>query len=68
MQDSSRIGATQTIAFDGSVGATNPFGAQTYQVRLSANSACHFKIGNGAQTATTSDPFLAASRGYQGGE
>lgn len=29
-QNSSRIGSTQTIAYDGSVGATNPFGTETY--------------------------------------
>ena len=26
-----------------------------------SNSACHFKIGDGVQTATTSDPFLPAN-------
>lgn len=61
MQRSSRIGTTQTIAYDGSAAITNAFGSQTYQVRLAANSACHYKIGDGAQTATTSDPFLPAN-------
>lgn len=61
MKDASRGGTTQTIAYDSSTAITNAFGAQTYQVRLAANSACHYKIGDGAQTATTSDPFLPAN-------
>lgn len=57
-----RLGTTQTIAYTASsVAITNAFGAQTYQIRLVANSACHVKIGDGAQTATTSDPFLPAN-------
>ena len=60
-QPSSRPAVTQTIAFDGSVGATNPFGGQSYQIRLSANAACNYRIGDGAQTATAADPFLPAN-------
>lgn len=60
-QPSSRIGVTQTIAFDGSAAATNTFGSETYQLRLVADSACCFRISNGAQTATTADPFLPAN-------
>lgn len=61
-QHSSRIGVTQTIAFTASsVAAANPFGVETFQVRLAANSDCHYRIGEGAQTATTSDPFLPAN-------
>ena len=63
MQDSSRVGVTQTIAYDATTPATNPFGAQTYQVRLVANSACHFHLyeNGGAATATAADPFLPAN-------
>lgn len=61
MQRSSRPDVTQTIAYSASTAITNAFGAQTYQIRLVANSACHYKIGDGAQTATTSDPFLPAN-------
>src|SRR5712692_2748757 len=62
MQPASRHGPTQTIAYTGTSAAiTNAFGAQTYQVRVVANSACHIKIGDGAQTATVSDPLLPAS-------
>lgn len=61
MQQSARNSTTQVIAYDASVAITNAFGAQTYQLRLVANSACHYKIGDGAQTATVADPFLPAN-------
>ena len=57
----SRVGVTQSIAYDASVGATNAFSVETYQLRLVANSACHYRIGDGAQTATASDAFLPAN-------
>jgi hypothetical protein len=60
-QPSSRVGATQTIAFDGSAAIASPFGGETYQLRLVADAACCYRIGNGAQTATTADPFLPAN-------
>jgi hypothetical protein len=57
-----RLSTTQTVAYTASsVAATNAFGVETYFVRLVANSACHIKIGDGAQTATTSDPYLPAN-------
>lgn len=47
-----RLGTTQVVAYTGSsVAATNAFGAQTYMVRVVADSACCIKIGDGAQTA-----------------
>jgi hypothetical protein len=58
---SSRLGTTQTIAFDSSASIANPFGTETYQIRLAADSACCYRIGNGAQTATTADAFLPAN-------
>lgn len=60
-QPASRLGVTQTIAYDSSVGATNAFGAETYQLRLVANSACCYRIGDGTQTATTADTYLPAN-------
>lgn len=58
-----RPGVTQTVAYTGtSATSANPFGAQTYCLRLSANSACHFKIveaAGGAAAAT--DTFLPAN-------
>lgn len=47
-QNSSRVGLTQTIAYDSSVGITNAFGPETFQIRLVANSACCYRIGDGA--------------------
>jgi hypothetical protein len=61
MQQAPRLSTTQTIAYDGSVAVTNAFGAQTYQIRLVANSACHVAIGDGAQTATTANTLLPAN-------
>jgi hypothetical protein len=60
-QPSSRVGATQTIAYNASAAITNAFGPGTYQLRLVADSACCYRIGDGAQTATTADPFLPAN-------
>jgi hypothetical protein len=57
----SRLGTTQTVAFDASVGVANSFGPETYQLRLVADSACCYRIGDGAQTATTADVFLPAN-------
>lgn len=57
-----RLGVTQVVAYTAtSAGATNAFGGETYKVRVVANSACHVRIGDGTQTATTSDPFLPAN-------
>jgi hypothetical protein len=57
----SRVGVTQTIAFDASVGIANAFGPETFQLRLVSNSACCYRISDGAQTATTADAFLPAN-------
>lgn len=58
---SSRQIRTQVIAYDASTAITNAFGADCRQIRLVSNSACNYKIGDGAQTATASDPFLPAN-------
>lgn len=60
-QNASRVGITQTIAYDSSAPITNAFAAGTYQIRLVANSACCYRIGDGAQTATTADSYLPAN-------
>lgn len=60
-QLSSRVGSTQTVAYDSSVAASNAFGPGIYQLRLVANSACCYRIGDGGQTATISDPYLPAN-------
>lgn len=63
MQQSTRIGTTQTIAFDGTVAATNAFGGETWQIKIVSNSACHYHIyeNGGTATATTADPYLPAN-------
>ena len=60
---SSTIGATQTIAYDTTTPVTNAFGAQTRQIRVVSNSACHIRVydSTGTATATTADPFLPAN-------
>ena len=62
MQYASRFAtSTNVIAYTSVSVAGTSVGPQTYQVRLVANSACHVKIGDGAQTATSSSPFLPAN-------
>jgi len=58
---SSRVGGTQTIAFDASAAIANVFGPDTYQLRLVADSACCYRVGDGAQTATAADTYLPAN-------
>ena len=58
---SSRVGGTQTIAFDANAAIANVFGPETYQLRLVADSACCYRVGDGAQTATTADTYLPAN-------
>src|ERR1700733_9543753 len=54
--------ATPTIAAgSSSLPAANPFGAQTRQIRIVANTACNVQIGDGAATATAGSPFLPAN-------
>lgn len=60
MQQSSRNSTTQEVAYTGTAAASNAFGAQTYQIRISANSACHYLI-DGDPTALTTSPFLPAN-------
>lgn len=58
---SARNSTTQAVAYTGTAAAsTSGVGAQTYQVRIVANSACHYVFG-ATPTATTSDPFLPAN-------
>jgi hypothetical protein len=53
---------TQTIAIGASsAAAANPFGAQTRQIRIVANTACNVQIGDGAATATAASPLLPAN-------
>ena len=54
--------ATQTVAVGASsAAAASPFGAQTRQIRIVANTACNVQIGDGTATASASSPFLPAN-------
>ena len=58
---SNRHGTTQEVAYTGtSAACTTAFGAQTYRVRVVANSACHIVFA-GTPTAATTDAFLPAN-------
>jgi len=58
MQDASRLGAAQEVAIGASSAASTAFGAQTYQVRLAATSACRVRIADGTPTANATDAYL----------
>lgn len=61
MQQSARNSTTQAVAYTGTAAAsTNAFGAQTRQIRIVSNSACHYAI-SGAPVAVVTDPFLPAN-------
>lgn len=54
----------QTIAYtSSSVAASSTFSAQTYQIRLAATSACHYRISDGgsAAAADNTSEFLPAN-------
>ena len=44
MQNASREGVTQAVAYTGTAATSSAFGTQTYQIRLAANSACHYLV------------------------
>jgi len=64
-QPSSRLGTTQDVSLSGtSAAVTNPFGAQTYQVRVVVFNAggtvtsARIRIGDGTPTATATDTAI----------
>lgn len=61
MQPSARNSTTQVVAYTGTAAAsTNAFGTQTRQIRIVANSACHYAIA-GTPVAVVTDAFLPAN-------
>jgi hypothetical protein len=64
-QAASRQGTVQVVAYTGTAATiTNAFGVETYTIRLSANSACHYLISEaaGVVAATVSNgSFLPAN-------
>ncbi len=62
--DYRRIGTTQTLAATAtSAIVTNPFGVQSYLIRVVGNTPLHIKVQDSAvaTVATTSDPYLPAN-------
>lgn len=63
-QPSSRQGTVQVVAYSTAATITNAFGPETYQIRLSANSACHYLISEAANViaaTVTNASFLPAN-------
>src|SRR5262245_47197169 len=65
-QPASRIGVNTNFTLTTASQATSAVGAQTYQVRVSTNSAvatCYVKVGDGTPTATTAgDAVMGANQ------
>jgi hypothetical protein len=59
---SCRLGAAQDVAIGAASAASAAFGAQTYQVRVAATSACRIRIGDGTPNALATDSYLPADR------
>ena len=56
-----RQGTRQTVAYTGTAATiTNAFGTETYVIRLSATTACHFLVSEAANVvaATATDSLL----------
>lgn len=63
-QSASRQGTVQVVAYSTAATITNAFGSETYQIRLAANSACHYLVSEAANViaATVSNAsFLPAN-------
>jgi hypothetical protein len=57
MTDALRLGAVQKVDFSAASAASSAFAAQTYAIRVVATTDCHIKIGDGAVTASASEPI-----------
>jgi hypothetical protein len=61
MQNAARNSTTQAVAYtDTAAASATAFGAQTYMIRIAANSACHYVIA-GTPVAVVTDAFLPAN-------
>lgn len=64
LTQSSRVGVTQIISYDGTTAITNAFGLQTYQIKIASTTACNYHIydaGGSATASNTTDPWLPAN-------
>ena len=59
--DSARLGAAQNIATSTTSAASTAFGAQTRQIRICADVATRYRVGDGTPTAVTGDSLLPAN-------
>lgn len=62
MMQSARLGAAQDITIGAASAASSAFGAQTYQLRVAASSACRIRIADGTPIAAATDTYLPADR------
>lgn len=60
MQQASRNGTTQAVAYTGTAAPSTAFAGQTRTIRIVANSACHYAIGV-APVAVVTDALLPAN-------
>ncbi len=58
-QHSSRVGAVQALTAS-TTHTSTALGSETFQIRLSANTNCHYAIDGSGVTASTSDNYLPA--------
>lgn len=61
MQDASRNSTSQAVAYTGTAASSTAFGAQTRQIRIAANSACHYAVGASPTADAASDALLPAN-------
>ncbi len=59
--DTNRLAANQTIAYDATTTTSTPFAVGIYQARIVATTLSHYKIGAAGLSATVADPMLPAN-------
>jgi hypothetical protein len=62
MQPASRLAAAQDVTVGAASAASTAFGAQTFQIRVAATTACRIKVGDGTPTAAATDALLPANQ------
>jgi hypothetical protein len=59
--ESARLGAAQNFATSTTSASSAAFGAQTYQIRIAADVAARYRVGDGTPTAVAADTLLPAN-------
>ena len=62
IQPASRLGAAQEVTVGAASAASAAFGAQTFQIRIAATTACHIKVGDGTPIALATEALLPANQ------